>query len=192
MRLKKYGLLKEIKLNSKYKGILLTPTADKIVSKEDRNIILENGVCVIDCSWAKFNQLNLNNKKFEARLLPFMVAVNPVNYGKPYKLNCAEAIAAALAIADFNHEAEKLLSHFKWGLSFLEVNKDVFSLYTNCNNSNELREAEIKFLKDIEEQKKNKIGFDDISFEEENEEETENEIENYTKEDNEQNEPNIA
>lgn len=68
MRLKKYGLLKEIKLNSKYTGILLTPTASKVISKEDSEIISKNGICVIDCSWAKFNELNLNNKKFEARL----------------------------------------------------------------------------------------------------------------------------
>jgi pre-rRNA-processing protein TSR3 len=68
MRLKKYNVLKEIKISSKFKGILLTPTAKKVVSKEDQNIILEHGVCVIDCSWAKFNQLKLNNKSFETRL----------------------------------------------------------------------------------------------------------------------------
>lgn len=68
MRLKKYGLLKEIKLNSKFRGVLLTPTAEKIVSQEDKDIILEHGICVLDCSWAKFSELNLSNKKFEARL----------------------------------------------------------------------------------------------------------------------------
>ena len=175
MRLKKYGLLKEIKLNSKYKGILLTPTADKIVSKEDANIILEHGICVIDCSWAKFNELHISNKKFEARLLPFMVAVNPVNYGKAYKLNCAEAIAAAMIIGGFEKDAEDLMSHFKWGQSFIDVNREVFDLYSKCNTSLELRAEEERFLKEEREKKKNKISFNDISFNEEGEEEEEEE-----------------
>ena len=68
MRLKKYGLLSEIKLNTKYKGILLTPDAKLSVSMEDKDIIEEYGVCVIDCSWAKFKELNISNEKYNCRL----------------------------------------------------------------------------------------------------------------------------
>ena len=58
-KLQKLGLLSETKFYSSYPGILLTPTGKKIVSSEDASIIAENGICVLDCSWAKFNELKL-------------------------------------------------------------------------------------------------------------------------------------
>jgi pre-rRNA-processing protein TSR3 len=68
MRMAKFGLLKDIKINSKFQGILLVPNGKKMVSKEDFQIIKEKGVCVVDCSWAKFNELHLNMNKMETRL----------------------------------------------------------------------------------------------------------------------------
>lgn len=59
-------------------------------------------------------------KKF---VVPFVVASNPVNYGIPYKLTCAEAIAAALYIAGFRAEAEDVMSVFKWGSNFFVLNE---------------------------------------------------------------------
>jgi pre-rRNA-processing protein TSR3 len=146
MRLSKYGLMKDLKINSKYQGILLTPTGKKIVSKEDYSIIKEKGICVIDCSWAKFNELHINLNKIETRLLPHVVAVNPVNYGKAYKLSCVEAVSATLFLAGLYKEADFLLSHFKWGKSFFKVNEDVMSLYKECKNSQELKQVETDYI----------------------------------------------
>lgn len=110
------GMIKELKVGSRSKGIVLSPNAKKALSKEDAELIRSNGLAAIDCSWARIDVVPFSKLSNPAndRLLPYLVAANPVNYGRPWKLNCAEALAACLFIIGEDEDAHKLLDKFSW------------------------------------------------------------------------------
>lgn len=147
-KMERLGLLKETKFSRNYGGILLTPTGKKICSIEDHDIIATKGICVIDCSWAKFNELHLDLHKIETRSLPFMVAVNPVNFGKAFKLSCAEAFSACLYLGGFEKEARFVMDHFKWGAHFFKINEELFGKYKGVTSQDELKEIQEKYIND--------------------------------------------
>ena len=74
-------------------------------------------------------------------MLPFLLAANPVNYGKEIKLTCAEALAGALLIAHFTDEAEQVMNCFKWGHAFFSLNEIYLDKYADCETSEELEVA---------------------------------------------------
>eukprot|EP00238_Polyblepharides_amylifera_P013809 CAMPEP_0196598120 /NCGR_PEP_ID=MMETSP1081-20130531/94137_1 /TAXON_ID=36882 /ORGANISM="Pyramimonas amylifera, Strain CCMP720" /LENGTH=315 /DNA_ID=CAMNT_0041923767 /DNA_START=81 /DNA_END=1028 /DNA_ORIENTATION=+ len=156
----------ELKLGQRFMGVCLSPMGTSSVSAEDRDIITQHGLSVVDCSWARLEETPFHRMKAahprhglsvvdcswarleetpfhrmkaaHPRLLPWLVAVNPVNYGKPCKLSCAEAFAAALYITGHKQDAEALMSRFKWGHAFFSVNQELLDQYAACSTAVEV------------------------------------------------------
>lgn len=84
------------------------------------------------------------------RLLPYLVAANPVNYGRPWRLNCVEALAACFAICGHLDWAEIILQHFPYGQPFLEINSQLFKRYAACQDEDEIKKAEETWLAKLE------------------------------------------
>jgi len=81
-----------------------------------------------------------------SRCLPYLVAANPVNYGVPTKLSTVEALASALYIANHREEADRLLSIFKWGPNFVELNRQLLESYANARDSSGVVEVQKRFI----------------------------------------------
>ncbi|KAG3109342.1 hypothetical protein PI125_g11010 [Phytophthora idaei] len=141
------------------------------------SIVEGTGISVIDCSWAKVQELPYKQLRSGVhRLLPFLVAANSVNYGRPHKLSCSEAIAATLYIVGLKEEAVQLMDEFTWGPEFLKINADCLEAYAACENSEQVVEAQNAYLAACQtehEQRLLRMNLPTMESDEESEEEVE-------------------
>ncbi|MDD2788133.1 DUF367 family protein [Methanoculleus sp.] len=114
--------------------LLLDPTAEQAVSPADRHL---PSITALDCSWEVLDTGAVASWR-NRRALPYLVAANPVNFGRPLRLTSVEAMAATLYILGEKEQAHDLLAAFGWGLRFLEVNADPLEDYAGAKDSAEV------------------------------------------------------
>lgn len=158
-KLERLHLIKSLKIKQKFPGLVLTPTGDRCVSPQDAAIIASKGIAVVDCSWARIDETPIAALKPQhGRLLPFLVAANPINYGRPFQLSCVEAIAAAMYITGYKKIARNYLEKFSWGHSFLELNEEILEIYVKCSDSKSVVEEQNKYIAEEQEKQKNRAN----------------------------------
>lgn len=83
------------------------------------------------------------------RSLPFLIATNPVNYGKP----CIYLLLSYFSYFiyySFKDEAKDILDGFKWGHTFLELNHDLLESYSEADTSKDVVRVQNEFLESKE------------------------------------------
>lgn len=150
-KLERLGLIKNLRIGQKFTGVVVSPSGKTVVCPDDKELVENYGAAVVECSWARLEEIPFNKigGKHE-RLLPYLVAANPVNYGRPWRLNCVEALAACLAIVGHLDWAEDILSKFSWGLTFLDLNKELLEIYEGCSDHDSVKKAEEEYLDRLE------------------------------------------
>ena len=143
-KLERAGFIKLIKKISQIprNTLLLDPTAEQALSPADRSV---KSITVLDCSWEVLNTGAVSSWRIR-RALPFLVAANPVNFGKPCMLSSVEALAAALFIIGEEQQARDILGKVSWGIRFLEVNEEPLALYAAATDSTEVVAIQKQFL----------------------------------------------
>lgn len=150
-RLMHFGIMRELSVGQKFSGVVISPNAKQLVSPADRDLLDQYGAAVVECSWARIKEVpwaKIGGK--HERLLPYLVAANSVNYGRPWRLNCAEALAATFFICGHEDWAHEVLKHFSYGEPFLEINSQLLKRYSACKDEEEVKNAEKAWLAKIE------------------------------------------
>jgi pre-rRNA-processing protein TSR3 len=150
LKLKRHNLIRVVHTKRRLPrgAVILNPFAKKAFSPSDRARMESRGLVALDLSWKHADEVaTFLSLRGASRCLPYLIAANPINYGQPTKLSTVEALAAALAIAGFVADAEKLLSVFKWGPTFLSLNGELLEDYARTRNSGEILEAQKAFLR---------------------------------------------
>ena len=150
-RLMKLGLMRDLHVGQRHPGVIITPNGKHTVSPADTPLLEQFGAAVVECSWARTQEVQWSKVGGKCeRLLPYLVAANSVNYGKPLRLNCVEALAAAFYICGHPEWAEEVLTPFSYGKEFLEINSTLLKKYAACEDEEGVKRTEKEWMERLE------------------------------------------
>lgn len=145
----------------------------------------QHGAAVVECSWVRVKEVpwsriggkcerlrtlgqGLQEEYFRLTyplcVVPYLIAANTVNYGKPWRLNCVEALAACFYICGHPEWSKEVLKNFRYGEAFLEINSELLDRYAACRTEEDVKRTEEEWLAKIEQEYEDSRveGADDI------------------------------
>lgn len=132
------------------RGYLLDPRATTLFAPEDVGLVsLGGSIVVLDCSWKQIEEsldLISGRTKLEGRVLPLLLAANPISWGKVGRLSSAEALGASLAILGLWEQARSVLEPFAFGSQFLNLNKEPLDAYSKADSREVIVEIQTEFF----------------------------------------------
>lgn len=130
--------------------ILLSPFSEEVLSKNDLKYA-QNGIVAIDCSWNRIKSRKDDKQELDAKIvaifdrtgtirraLPYLVAGNPTNFGRPTILSTAESLSAATYLLGEPEQAARIMGAFNWGHTFLELNSGLLEAYAAAEGPREV------------------------------------------------------
>ncbi len=148
-RMLKFSLAKEAKtLGAIPKGsIVLSPFAEQALSPADR-IYGKHGLAVMDLTWTNIDDFP-RPRNTNDRALPYLLASNPINWGRPMELNSAEAVMASLIILGEKEQAETFMGRFNWAPEFMRLNGELLEAYASAKDSTEVVRIQNEYIESI-------------------------------------------
>jgi len=148
-RMLKFGLGREAKTVSAIpsNSIILSPFSKQALSPADKRYA-HKGLVVMDLTWTNIDEFP-KVRRAQERALPYLLASNPINWGRPMELNSAEAVMASLIILGEKEQADQFLERFNWAPEFLRLNGAMLEDYSKAEDSQDVIRIQNEYLASI-------------------------------------------
>jgi pre-rRNA-processing protein TSR3 len=145
----KFGLGKEAKTLSAVPtgSVVLSPFAETALSPADL-VHAKRGLVIMDLTWTNIDDFP-RLKRVNERALPYLLAANPVNWGRPMELSSAEAVMASLIILGEKEQAEQFNERFNWAQEFVRLNGPLLEDYSKARDSSEVVRIQNEYVDSI-------------------------------------------